>query len=69
MLSEPFIPNSAKKIRQILNIELVQWTNLNSENKIIQPGQKLKTSNLIFRKIEDDEIQNQLIKLNSNVKN
>ena len=69
MLSEPFIPNSAKKIRQILNLELVQWTKLNSENKIIQPGQKLKKSNLIFRKIEDDEIQNQLIKLNSNVKN
>ena len=69
MLSEPFIPNSAKKIRQILNLELVQWTKLNSENKIIQPGHELKTSNLIFRKIEDDEIQNQLIKLNTNVKN
>ena len=68
ILSEPFIPNSAKKIRQILNIELVQWTNLNSENKIIQPGHKIKKSNLIFRKIEDDEIENQLRKLNSNIK-
>ena len=68
ILSEPFIPNSAKKIRDILDINLVNWTRLKSANKIIQPGHKIKKSNLIFRKIEDDEIENQLKKLNSNIK-
>jgi len=68
ILSEPFIPNSAKKIRDILDINLVNWTMLKSATKIIQPGHKIKSSNLIFRKIEDDEIENQLRKLNSNIK-
>ena len=69
ILSEPFIPNSAKKIREILNIKLIPWTKLSSEKKIIEPGHKIKKSNLIFRKVEDDEIQNQLNKLNLNIKN
>ncbi len=68
ILSEPFIPNSAKKIRDIMDINLVNWTRLKSANQIIQPGHKIKKSNLIFRKIEDDEIENQLKKLNSNIK-
>ena len=68
ILSEPFIPNSAKKIRDIMDINLVNWTRLKSANQIIQPGHKIKNSNLIFRKIEDDEIENQLRKLNSNIK-
>ena len=68
ILSEPFIPNSAKKIRDIMDINLVNWTRLKSATKIIQPGHKIKKSNLIFRKIEDDEIENQLRKLNSNIK-
>ena len=68
ILSEPFIPNSARRIRDILDINLVNWTMLKSATKIIQPGHKIKNSNLIFRKIEDDEIENQLRKLNSNIK-
>ena len=68
ILSEPFIPNSAKKIRDILDINLVNWTMLKSATKIIQPDHKIKKSNLIFRKIENDEIENQLRKLNSNIK-
>ena len=68
ILSEPFIPNSAKKIRDILDINLVNWTRLKSNGKIIQPGHKIKKSYLIFRKIEDDEVEKQLKKLNSNVK-
>ena len=68
ILSEPFIPNSAKKIRDILDINLVNWTMLKSATKIIQPDHKIKKSNLIFRKIENDEIENQLRKLHSNIK-
>ena len=68
ILSEPFIPSSAKKIRDILDINLVNWTRLKSNGKIIQPGHKIKKSYLIFRKIEDDEVEKQLKKLNSNIK-
>ena len=69
VLSEPFIPRSAQKIREILNIKLIPWTKLSSEKKIIEPGHTIKKSYLIFRKVEDDEIQNQLNKLNLNIKN
>ena len=69
ILSEPFIPRSAQKIREILNIKLIPWTKLSSEKKIIEPGHTIKKSYLIFRKVEDDEIQNQLNKLNLNIKN
>ena len=37
ILSEPFIPNSAKRIRDIMDIDLVNWTRLKSANQIIQP--------------------------------
>ena len=57
ILSEPFIPNSAKKIRDILDINLVNWTMLKSATKIIQPGHKIKISNLIFRKIINEKFQ------------
>ena len=69
ILSEPFIPNSAKKIREILNIKLIPWTKLNAAKKIIQQGHKIKKSTLIFRKVEDDEIENQLKKLHTKIKN
>ncbi len=69
VLSEPFIPRSAQKIREILNIKLIPWTKLSLEKKIIEPGHAIKKSYLIFRKVEDDEIQNQLNKLNLNIKN
>ena len=69
VLSEPFIPGSAQKIREILNIKLIPWTKLSSEKKIIEPGHTIKKSYLIFRKVEDDEIQNQLNKLNLKIKN
>tara|TARA_B100001057_G_scaffold201250_1_gene201990 strand:+ start:238 stop:1923 length:1686 start_codon:yes stop_codon:yes gene_type:complete len=69
VLSEPFIPRSAQKIREILNIKLIPWTKLSSEKKIIEAGHTIKKSYLIFRKVEDDEIQNQMNKLNLNIKN
>ena len=68
VLSEPFIPRSAQKIREILNIKLIPWTKLSSEKKIIEAGHTIKKSYLIFRKVEDDEIQNQMNKLNLNIK-
>ena len=47
ILSEPFIPNSAKRIRDIMDINLVNWNRLKSTNQIIQPGHKIKKSNLV----------------------
>ena len=63
-----FYSQFGKKIRDILDINLVNWTRLKSNGKIIQPGHKIKKSYLIFRKIEDDEVEKQLKKLNSNIK-
>ena len=39
-LSEPFLPNASKKIRQILNIKETKWTESNIHNPIIEQKNK-----------------------------
>ena len=65
LLSEPFLPNASKKIRQILNIKETKWTELTFSNPILKEKKQINKPYLIFRKIEDEEIKNQINKLNS----
>ncbi len=64
-LMEPFLPFSAKKLQNILNITPVQWDAIMvSENKsLIETGHRINASELLFEKIEDKTIQQQLDKL------
>ena len=64
-LSIPFLPNASKKIRDILNINEMKWTDLSIDNPILEHNKTINKPYLIFRKIEDDEIQNQIKKLKS----
>ena len=64
-LSSPFLPNASKKIRDILDINEIKWTDLSFDNPIIEQNKTIKKPSLIFRKIEDEEIKNQIDKLNS----
>ena len=64
-LSIPFLPNASRKIRDILNINKIKWTNLSFDNPIIEQNKTIKKPSLIFRKIEDEEIENQIKKLKS----
>ena len=63
ILSEPFLPNTSKKIRAIINLKETKWTTLNIDQPILNSSDKINKPELIFRKIEDEEIQNQIDKL------
>ena len=65
ILSEPFLPNASKKIREIINLKQTKWTTLNIDQPILNSSNKINKPELIFRKVEDEEIQNQIDKLNN----
>jgi len=62
IFGEPFLPFSAKKIRQILNIEDLSW-DLGVNNDILKTGGEIEKPFLLFEKIEDDKIEFQINKL------
>jgi methionyl-tRNA synthetase len=64
VVMEPFLPNSAERLRKMLNIERLPW-NGTFEGKIFIPGHRLNTPELLFEKIEDDVIAQQVAKLNA----
>ena len=62
IVCEPFLPNTALKLRNILNLETTDWESISKDKPILLS--KINTGELIFRKIEDEEIELQLQKLN-----
>ncbi len=62
IICEPFLPNTAIKLKNILNLESIDWHSISKENPIVLS--KINKGELIFRKIEDEEIDLQLQKLN-----
>jgi methionyl-tRNA synthetase len=65
-LSEPFLPDTSKKIFRMLNIAKPEWKNL--QGQILNPGTSLGTVELLFPKIEDEEIEKQIQKLQATKK-
>ena len=61
-LCEPFLPFTAEKIRSMLNISHYDWTNAFTGN-LMQSGHSLGTASLLFDKIEDEAVQQQIDKL------
>ncbi len=61
-LIAPFLPNTAKKLCQFLNIGPVPWTDIGSAH-LLKPGHHINKTELLFTKIEDDVIDKQLDKL------
>jgi len=66
LVCEPFLPNTSKKLKEQFNISNTNWNSINKDNPIIST--KIKKSNLIFRKIENEEIDFQLEKLQKSKK-
>ena len=62
IVCEPFLPNTALKLRNILNLETTDWESISKDKPILLS--KINRGELIFRKIEDEEIELQLQKLN-----
>lgn len=59
---EPFLPFSAKKLRNMLNMQIVDW-NVLGHTDILPEGLQLNPAELLFEKIEDSTIEAQVQKL------
>ena len=72
VISEPFLPNTSKKLQDILNskahLEEWTWDNLNKNKILINTGVNINKAELLFTKIEDKEIDFQISKLNTSKK-
>lgn len=60
-LSAPFLPETANKLQSMLNIEQINWDDVN--NELIPSGHGISKATLLFSKIEDITIEKQLNKL------
>ncbi len=61
-LGEAFLPFTMKNLREYLNIDQAEWPE-NFEFQILAEGSEINKPGLLFQKVEDSEIQNQLDKL------
>lgn len=69
VVSEPFMPFSAHKLAGMLVLDQLSWKDAGSDT-LLEEGSKIESAQLLFRKIEDSEIEAQLKKLeNSKVEN
>ncbi len=69
VLSEPFLPFTSDKLKKILNVTpsgvegSLGWNDVSSKSELLKPGHKTNKAELLFSKIEDEQIENQLNKL------
>jgi methionyl-tRNA synthetase len=65
ILIQPFLPNTARKMLQMMKVvdKMLEWKNAGKQ-KLLSAGYTLRAPELLFRKIEDEEIQYQIDKLN-----
>jgi methionyl-tRNA synthetase len=63
-LCEPFLPFTSTKLSRILKIESkIDWKIVSETSELIPSGHKIGEAELLFAKIEDEEIQKQMDKL------
>ena len=62
ILCEPFMPFTAEKLRTILNINQLSWSDAGHAN-LLAEGQKITNIGLLFEKVEDETVANQVKKL------
>ncbi|MFS4454874.1 methionine--tRNA ligase [Maribacter sp. 2304DJ31-5] len=67
ILSEPFLPFTSEKLKSILAIGssgmATSWNEVSTKETLLPTGHQINKAELLFRKIEDKEIQAQLDKL------
>lgn len=74
VLSEPFLPFTSEKLKGILNVisnegeKSIEWDDVSLKETLLSAGHTINKSELLFRKIEDTEIQQQLDKLEATKK-
>ena len=78
VLCEPFLPHTSSKLKGILNVGSSDstdansiensWKDISEKEELLPSGHQIGTSELLFSKIEDKQIQEQLDKLESSKK-
>ena len=78
VLSEPFLPFTSEKLKGILNLNSSDsllanriensWSDVSEKETLLTPTHQINKAELLFRKIEDTEIQAQLDKLEATKK-
>lgn len=64
VLAEPFLPFTAGKLKNILKLNNgFNWNAISTTSDLIPAGHQIGEAELLFAKIEDDEIQKQIDKL------
>jgi methionyl-tRNA synthetase len=62
IILEPFLPFTMEKLRRLMNLSESQWENAGKKD-IVASGHIINKSELLFEKIEDEEIVRQVDKL------
>ena len=66
-LSEPFLPFTSDKLKNILSVTSsaveMSWEDISTKNVLLPTGHQIGKAELLFSKIEDETIQHQLDKL------
>ncbi len=62
VLAEPFLPFTTEKLRKMLNLDKLSWSQAGKEN-LLAEGSEIKPAELLFEKIEDEKINQQVQKL------
>ena len=72
VICEPFLPKTSSKLQSMLNSKSHtlewSWENLSQKKLIVSSGVIINKAELLFSKIEDKEIDFQIIKLNNSKK-
>ncbi|MAZ29170.1 MAG: methionine--tRNA ligase [Cytophagaceae bacterium] len=65
IVCEPFLPHTSTKLKQMLNMEVTaeDWSRIAADDDILPQGHKINKAELLFTKIEDEQIEKQLEKL------
>lgn len=66
MTMEPFLPFAGKKMREMIAVDIISWNELHELR--LAEGHQLEEVSLLFAKIEDDVIEEQIKKLAANKK-
>ena len=69
ILINPFLPFTAKKMCHLMKVvdKMLDWENAGNFN-LLKVGYSLRPPELLFRKIEDEEIEAELVQLQNNLK-
>ena len=64
VLSEPFLPFTSQKLKNILNLDAsLSWNDISKKPALLPSGHQIQEADLLFSKIEDEQIQKQIDKL------